>query len=75
MKKQGEEEGINHLIVADSTLRLAEQVGLRANVACISGATVGQLAHAAGSSIDGLTNQSVTIVAGIPSPNSKLLQR
>ena len=64
LKNQRQEEGINHLIVSDSTLRLAEQVGLRADIACISGATVGQIAHAANHHSDGLTHQGVTIVAG-----------
>ena len=38
-------EMINKKIVCDSTLRLADQVGLRADVVCMSGAGVGHLAN------------------------------
>ena len=38
---------IEHCILADSTLRLAEHVGLKADITCMPGATVGQLAQAA----------------------------
>jgi len=37
---------ISHHIIADSSLRLAEQVGIKANITCMSGATAGQLATA-----------------------------
>ena len=37
---------IRHHIVSDSTLRHAEQAGLKADITCMSGATAGQLATA-----------------------------
>ena len=37
---------INSCVLADSTLRLAEHVGLKADIKCMPGATVGQLAQA-----------------------------
>ena len=37
---------VNHAVVADSTLRQADHVGLAADVMCMPGATVGQLATA-----------------------------
>ena len=37
---------IQNLIISDSTLRLVENVGLKADISCMSGATIGQLATA-----------------------------
>ena len=64
LKDKRKEEGVGHFIMADSTLRYAEQVGLRADVACISGATVGQIAHAAIKGSKGLKDRGLAIVAG-----------
>ena len=41
-----EKELINVKIMSDSTLRLAESVGLRADILCMSGGGVGHLANA-----------------------------
>ena len=67
LKERRGEEGVQHLVVADSTLRHAEQVGTRANIACISGATIGQVARAVekAPSPSGLSaRERVTIAAG-----------
>lgn len=37
---------VTHHIIADSTLCLAEQVGIKADITCMSGATAGQLVTA-----------------------------
>ena len=43
---QREKEKIDMKLLSDSNLRHAEQVGLRADVLCMSGAEIGHLANA-----------------------------
>ena len=45
-KEAREKEPIHVKVLSDSTLRRAEQIGLRADILCMSGAGVGHLANA-----------------------------
>ena len=55
---------VYHHIVSDSTLRHAEQSGLKANITCMTGATAGQLATAVEEDPNLENNTIYTIAAG-----------
>jgi len=55
---------IAHHVVSDSTLRYAEQSGLRADISVMSGATLGQLANAVDNDEEVERHRNVVLAAG-----------
>ena len=55
---------ITHHIVSDSSLRLAEQSGLCADISCMSGATVGQLVNAVSDDDEKKEQKNIIFVGG-----------
>ena len=63
---------VKHIMLADSTLRHADHVGLRADVMCMPGATVGQLATALEEMpLDDISE--ISIIAGTNDVKSNLI--
>ena len=55
---------ISHHVCSDSSLRYAEQTGLRADISVFSGATVGQLANVLQDDPDSARHQNVIVAGG-----------
>ena len=62
-EKRAQQE-IRHHIVSDSSLRLAEEAGVRADISVMSGATLGQLANAVEDDDDVDRHHNVVFAAG-----------
>ena len=73
-KDRRSKETINIKIASDSTLRCAEQVGLRTDIMCMPGGGLGQIANAIKDDPDTKNREEIIVLAGINDVRNRAYQ-